>query len=99
MKTQNKLRPEDIEKLVSTYAARQTTDKYSYVATAEEIAENDYNLNIPRYVDTFEPEAEVNLAKVTKEIEETEAALVEVQERIKGYLRELELDEKEVAHG
>ncbi|MGB0409406.1 MAG: type I restriction-modification system subunit M [Opitutales bacterium] len=87
---QNRLSDANIEKILRTYDAFETTDKYSYVATAEEIAENDYNLNIPRYVDTFEPEAEVDLAEVSKEITETEEALVEVQGRIKDYLSKLE---------
>ena len=58
-KNQNQLRPEDIAKIVDTYRARQAEDKYSHVATLEEIRENDYNLNIPRYVDTFEVEEPV----------------------------------------
>lgn len=88
---QNRLTPENIQKILKTYDDYQTTDKYSYVATPEEIAENDYNLNIPRYVDTFVPEAEVDLAEVSKEIEQTEEALVEVQGRIKNYLSDLNL--------
>lgn len=86
---QNRLSDANIDKIMSTYEAFETLDKYSYVATAEEIAENDYNLNIPRYVDTFEPEAEVDLAQVSDEIAATEEALVEVQVRIKEYLQEL----------
>ena len=86
---QNRLSNANIEKILGTYDAFETTDKYSYVATAEEIAENDYNLNIPRYVDTFEPEAEVDLAEVSKGIAETEEALAKVQGRIRGFLNEL----------
>ncbi len=93
---QNRLSDANIDKIMRTYEAFETLDKYSYVATAEEIAENDYNLNIPRYVDTFEPEAEVDLAEVSKEIAKTEEALIKVQGRIKDYLRELELDKAEV---
>src|SRR5699024_4644373 len=55
-KNQNLLREQDIERIVETYEKRETIDKYSYVATLDEIKENDYNLNIPRYVDTFEEE-------------------------------------------
>lgn len=88
---QNRLSDSNIEKILGTYDAFETTDKYSYVATVVEIAENDYNLNIPRYVDTFEPEAEVDLAEVSKEIAEAEEALVEVQGRIKRYLQSLKL--------
>jgi len=64
-------------------------DKYSYVATPEEIQENDYNLNIPRYVDTFEEEAEVDIAAVQKEIEQLEGELVKVQGEIEVYLKQL----------
>ncbi len=92
---QNRLTPENIEKILKTYEDFKTTDKYSYVATPKEIEENDYNLNIPRYVDTFVPEAEVDIVTVSKEIEETEKALVEVQARIKHYLEELGLNGKE----
>ena len=60
VKTQNQLRESDISKIVETYVARNEQDKYSYPATLEEIKENDYNLNIPRYVDTFEEEEPVS---------------------------------------
>ena len=64
-------------------------DKFSYVATFDEIAENDFNLNIPRYVDTFEEEAEVDIAAVQKEIENLEGELKEVQSQMDVYLKEL----------
>ncbi|MCC5789677.1 MAG: type I restriction-modification system subunit M [Opitutales bacterium] len=92
---QNRLSEANIAKIVGTYERFATLEKYSYAATAAEIAENDYNLNIPRYVDTFEPEPEVDLAQVSQEIQETEAKLVEVQAQIKDYLKELHLDGKE----
>lgn len=60
-KNQNKLREQDIQKIVETYEKYETVDKYSYVATIDEIKENDYNLNIPRYVDTFEEEELVDM--------------------------------------
>ncbi|MCH8556106.1 MAG: SAM-dependent methyltransferase, partial [Schleiferiaceae bacterium] len=63
--------------------------KYSYVATTEEIQENDFNLNIPRYVDTFEEEAEVDIAAVQKEISKLEDELVTVQKEIEVYLKQL----------
>jgi len=56
VKTQNVLRAEDIKKLIDSFKARKDEDKYSHVAPLSEIAENDYNLNIPRYVDSFEEE-------------------------------------------
>lgn len=88
---QNRLTPNNINKILKTYDNYETTDKYSYVATPKELEVNDYNLNIPRYVDTFVPEAEVDLVAVSKEIEETEEALVEVQGRIRGYLNNLKI--------
>lgn len=96
-KNQNKLRQSDIEKIVTTYrdfAAGKlqpgaVENKFSYVATAEEIKENDYNLNIPRYVDTFEEEAEIDIAAVQKEIEKLEGELVKVQKEIDRYLTQL----------
>jgi type I restriction enzyme M protein len=97
VKNQNKLRDADIEHIVTTY--RNFTagklkpgiveDKFSYVATPEEIKENEYNLNIPRYVDTFVEEEEVDIAKVQKEIETLEEELAAVQIEMKKYLEEL----------
>jgi type I restriction enzyme M protein len=86
---QNKLGEEHIKKVVATYRAFQTVSKYSYRATREEIAENDFNLNIPRYVDTFEAEKEVDLKAVQKEIETLDGQLAEVRKQMAGYLKEL----------
>lgn len=89
-KNQNILREKpDIEKIVSTYDSYQSSDKYSYVATAEEIRENDYNLNIPRYVDTFEEEALIDIDEVNANIANIEAQLKEVQAKMSEYLNEL----------
>jgi len=90
-KNQNRLRDQDIEKVITTYKERKTTDKYSYLAKREEVQENDYNLNIPRYVDTFEEEEEIDIQAVQKEIEGLETELQEVREKMKGYLKELGL--------
>jgi type I restriction enzyme M protein len=70
VKTQNMLRLEDISKIIATYENRNSEDKYSHLAPLTELAENDYNLNIPRYVDTFEEEEAVDLASVTIELRE-----------------------------
>ena len=75
-KKQNKLRDVDIKKIVETYINWEPKDKYSYLATKEEIIENDFNLNIPRYVDTFEEEAIVDIGATKKEIERLEKELV-----------------------
>ncbi len=88
-KNQNKLRAEDIEKIITTYKERKTIDKYSYVAKLKEVAENDYNLNIPRYVDTFEEEEPIDLKEVSKEIKKIDKEMVEVDKKISDYCKEL----------
>lgn len=93
IKTQNKLRQEHIDKIVSTYRERKEIDKYSHLASLEEIAENDYNLNIPRYVDTFEEEEPIDIHAVMKEIKELEAKRADLDKEIEGYLKELGLVE------
>ena len=96
-KNQNVLRECDVQKIVDTYNRYKTDlyftgeDKYSHVATLEEIAENDYNLNIPRYVDTFEEEPPVDIDEVKRNIAEIEAELAEVQAQMKKYMDELGL--------
>lgn len=90
-KNQNKLRKEDIKKVAQTYKDYKTIDKYSYRATLEEIKENDYNLNIPRYVDTFEEEEEIDIKATQEEIRDIEKELSEVQKEMKCYLDELGL--------
>jgi type I restriction enzyme M protein len=91
-KNQNRLR-EDVEvaKIVATYRKRKTVEKYAFLATREEIRENDYNLNIPRYVDTFEEEEEVDIAAVQERIEGLEKELAEVRKEMKERLKELGL--------
>lgn len=91
--TQNVLRDADRQKIVATYKARAFVDKYAYVAAREEIAENDYNLNIPRYVDTFEPEALVDMPTVNAQIRDLRGKLADVETRMQSYLKELGLDE------
>jgi type I restriction enzyme M protein len=88
---QNRLRDQDIEKVVSTYRARELVDKYAYVADYDEIQENDFNLNIPRYVDTFEPEPDVDMATVARAIAGLDAQLTETEQAMAGYLEELGL--------
>ncbi|MBU1864718.1 MAG: type I restriction-modification system subunit M [Candidatus Omnitrophica bacterium] len=90
-KAQNKLRSEHIEKIVKTHKNYKNIEKYSYRATLNEIKENEYNLNIPRYVDVFEEEEEVDIKKTQKEIESLEKELVGVQKEMRGYLKNLGL--------
>ncbi|MBR3609700.1 MAG: type I restriction-modification system subunit M [Bacteroidales bacterium] len=89
VKTQNKLRPEHIQKIIETYRTRAEIEKYSHCATLKEIEENDYNLNIPRYVDTFEEEEEIDIKAVMAEIKELEAKRSELDAQIDVYLKEL----------
>ena len=88
---QNKLRPQDLEKTLAAYRARQTVEKYAYLAGFDEIRENDFNLNIPRYVDTFESDPPVDIAMVNAEIGTLKVELEEVEGRITNYLRDLGL--------
>ncbi len=89
VKTQNKLREEHIRKIVETYRDRKEIEKYSHCATLQEIADNDYNLNIPRYVDTFEEEEPIDIKAVMAEIKELEAKRADLDKEIEGYIREL----------
>ena len=88
---QNELRDSDVEKIINTYRNREAEDKYAYLATLDEIAENDYNLNIPRYVDTFEEEEPVDINAVMQEIKTLEAKRSELDVEINGYFQELGL--------
>ncbi|OEF97360.1 type I restriction-modification system subunit M [Desulfuribacillus alkaliarsenatis] len=90
-KNQNKLREEDIQRIVDAYDNYETVDKFAYVATKEEIKENDYNLNIPRYVDTFEEEEMVDMEAVAENIAKIKSELAEVEEQMEKYLKELGL--------
>ena len=86
---QTKLRDADIAKIVATAKAFKNVERYAYRATFDEIKENDFNLNIPRYVDTFEEEKEVDLKEVQKEIEKIEGELADVRKQMGKYLKEL----------
>jgi type I restriction enzyme M protein len=86
---QNRLRPQDIEKIVTTFRKRLSVDKYACLAAYEEIEENEFNLNIPRYVDTFEPEPKIDIKAVQEEIDEIEKELAKTRKKMNGYLKEL----------
>ena len=92
VKNQNMLKLEHIEKIVSTFRERKTIDKYSYVAKIDEIKENDFNLNIPRYVDTFEEEEPVDLKVVSNELKTLEKEMKKTDEEIAKYCKELGID-------
>lgn len=88
-KRQNRLRDADIEKITSTVRDFKAIDKYSYRATQDEIRENEFNLNIPRYVDTFEEEEPVDVTALRGEIKELESELAGVRKEMDKYLDEL----------
>lgn len=88
-KNQNRLRPEDIDTIIHTYEQRIDIEKYSHVATLEEIQQNEYNLNIPRYVDTFEEEAEIDLDAVVADIRKLDAESAQLDDKIRAYTEEL----------
>lgn len=100
-KNQNKLRPTDIDKILDTYLKFKQADpiegdegvviedKFAYRATLNEIQENDYNLNIPRYVDTFEEEEPIDIAESQKRITELKQELSVVESKMEDYLKEL----------
>lgn len=91
-KKQNKLRAPHMEKVMDAYNAFESIEKYAHRATFEEIEGNEFNLNIPRYVDTFEAEEVVDLKQVQAEIETLETNLTKVKAEIKNYLQELGLN-------
>jgi len=91
VKTQNVLRDEDIDRIVNTYRDRTETEKFSKRATLKEIAENDYNLNIPRYVDTFEAEDQIDINQVASELVELDKSMVETDKLIAGFCAELNI--------
>ena len=91
VKNQNMLREDHINKIVETYRSRTVIEKYSHLATLQEVADNDYNLNIPRYVDTFEAEEEIDIQAVMQEIKSLEAKRAELDKEIDVYFKELGL--------
>jgi type I restriction enzyme M protein len=88
-KKQNRLRDDDVSKIVETYRTRSQVDRYSHKATFAEIEGNGFNLNMPRYVDTFEPEPEVDLQSVQNEIRDLEGQLMQTRQKMNIYLKEL----------
>ena len=89
-KNQNKLTSDNINKIIDTYRNRENVEKYSHVASLAEIKENDYNLNIPRYVDTFEEEEVIPLSEVAQELTEVKAEIESSYQSLFGLLNELE---------
>ncbi len=91
-KNQNILSDDNVQKILDAYKERKDIDKYCHVAQLSEIEENEFNLNIPRYVDTFEEEEEIDIQAVQKEIKELEAKRAELDAEIAKYLKELGIE-------
>ncbi|MBB6262226.1 type I restriction enzyme M protein [Paenochrobactrum gallinarii] len=86
---QNRLGDEQLDRIFAAFDDRKTIEKYAYLASREDIAANDFNLNIPRYVDTFEEEEEIDLMAVVAERETLKAEMDELEAKMAGYLKEL----------
>jgi type I restriction enzyme M protein len=92
VKTQNKLRKEDIDKIIDTYTHRKAIEKYSHRANLAEIEENDFNLNIPRYVDTFEEEEPIDINEVALELKGLDKEIANTDKVIAGFCKELGIE-------
>jgi len=98
-KNQNQLREEDLDKIIKTYEERKDVDKYAHLATFDEIKENDFNLNIPRYVDTFEPEPEVDLKQVSKDLAEVNRQIKDNERELVEMLKQLTSKDDDIMEG
>ncbi|NNU87310.1 type I restriction-modification system subunit M [Geobacillus sp. MR] len=90
-KNKNLLREEDVERIIDTYIKRETIEKYSYVASLEEVKKNNFNLNIPRYVDTFEEEEEIDIEAVQQRLKEIDDEIAAIDKELADYLKDLGL--------
>ncbi|NEG69221.1 type I restriction-modification system subunit M [Bifidobacterium choloepi] len=88
-KNRNHLREEDIDKIIKTYGAREDVEKYAHVATLDEIKENDYNLNIPRYVDTFEEEEPIDINEVNRQLAEVDKEIADLTAQFEAMIADL----------
>ena len=91
-KNQNKLLPEHLDKIIDAFTQRQNIEKYAKVATLQEVKDNDYNLNIPRYVDTFEAEDEIDLNAIAQQLKELEQKSQKTDQVIAEFCKELGID-------
>ena len=85
----NELSDDDIDRIVNAYEQRSEIEKFSHIASIDEIRENGFNCNIPRYVNTFEEEEPIDIEKVTEDIEEIHKAYKETESTLKGFFDEL----------
>lgn len=93
-KNQNILRDQDIDKIINTYKKRQDVDKYAHLATMDEIKENEYNLNIPRYVDTFEEEAPIDIVALSKEMQDVDKKIAQSEADFLSLVDDLDVNEQ-----
>ena len=91
-KNQNKLLPEHLDKIIDAFTQRQNIEKYAKVATLQEVKDNDYNLNIPRYVDTFEAEDEIDLNAIAQQLKDLELQSQNTDKVIDEFCQELGID-------
>jgi type I restriction enzyme M protein len=91
VKNQNVLREQDIEKIITTYQNREVIERYSNIATLEEVKINDYNLNIPRYVNTFEEVIEINIDTIAEKLNSVDAKMKDVDNTIASFCTELNI--------
>lgn len=90
--TQNMLRQVDIDRIIDTYRERKVIDRYSHLATLQEIDDNEYNLNIPRYVNTFEEQDNVDIPIVSKKLKELEKEMSATDEALLSFCNELNIE-------
>jgi len=90
-KAQNYLRDSDVEKIVSTYRNRTEEPKYSHKATLDDIRANEYNLNIPRYVDTFEAEDSININALAQQLKNLDLEMAETNKTIADFCKQLNI--------
>lgn len=91
-KNQNILHYTNIERIISTYHERKDVEKYAHVATLKEIVDNEYNLNIARYVDTFEEEKEIDIGRVAKDLRKIDKSMESIDKEILNYCKELKIE-------
>ncbi|OAU80989.1 type I restriction-modification protein subunit M, partial [Lacticaseibacillus rhamnosus] len=96
-KNQNILRDSDIDKIIEAYSKREDVDKYAHKAELDEIVENEYNLNIPRYVDTTEPEKPIDVVQVVADIKETDKKIAKLSSELAKDIDDLVANNDEAA--
>jgi len=89
---QNVLTDSHVEKIIETFRLRKEEEKYSHLATLQEVLENDYNLNIPRYVNSFEEEEQIEINQIAKELRELDKSTEEIDKKLSDFCKELNIE-------